>query len=261
MDLIKNNDKIKCNFQLSSFVLHIIAMIFMLCDHLWGTILIDYDWLTNIGRLAFPIFAFLTVEGFFHTRNLKKYIVRLFIFALISEIPFNLMMGSRVFYPLHQNVLWTFLIAIVALVIFEKLKNKNFLFKIVVYSLVIFVFYLLGIVTFVDYYGYGVLTVILFYFTHKKENDTKLEKILKILVQILGMYWINCEMLKGLVIPINLFGRTFEIYQQGLAMFSLIFIWLYKGKQGLYNKYIKYFYYWFYPLHILILDLIVLVYR
>ena len=94
----------------TSFSLHCMAMVFMLCDHLWGTIVPGNDWLTCIGRLAFPIFAFLIVEGYFHTGNLKRYTLRLLIFAVISEIPFNLMAGSRFVYPIHQNVLWTFLL-------------------------------------------------------------------------------------------------------------------------------------------------------
>ena len=53
--------------------------------------------------LAYPIFAFMIVEGYFRTKNLKKYVLRLLIFAVISEIPFNLAMGSRLFYPIHQN--------------------------------------------------------------------------------------------------------------------------------------------------------------
>ena len=102
----------KYRVETSSLSLHIIAMACMLCDHLWGTIVPGNDWLTCIGRVAFPIFAFLIVEGYFHTKNLKKYIRRLVVFALLSEIPFNLAMGSRIFYPIHQNVLWSFLIAL-----------------------------------------------------------------------------------------------------------------------------------------------------
>lgn len=96
-------------FDLSAAALHIIAMALMLMDHLWATLLPAQDWLTCAGRLAFPIFAFMAVEGYFHTRNLKRYVLRLLLFALLSEVPFDLMYGGTWFYPVHQNVIWTLL--------------------------------------------------------------------------------------------------------------------------------------------------------
>lgn len=57
---------------ISSFTLHIIAMLLMLCDHLWATVFSRYAWLTWVGRLAYPIFAFMLVEGYFHTRQFEK---------------------------------------------------------------------------------------------------------------------------------------------------------------------------------------------
>ena len=109
----------------TSFSLHIMAMAFMLCDHLWGTSFVNHDIFTCIGRLTFPIYAFMIVEGYFHTGDLKKYVRRLLIFALISEIPFNLMMGSNFFYPLHQNVLWSFLISIGLIHWNERVKREK----------------------------------------------------------------------------------------------------------------------------------------
>ena len=115
----------KKRFEITSCFLHIFAMVCMLCDHLWGTIVPGNEWLTCVGRLAFPIFAFLTVEGYFHTKNLKKYVLRLLVFAILSEIPFDLMVGSRVFYPIHQNVLWTFLISIGLIHTNQQVKEKK----------------------------------------------------------------------------------------------------------------------------------------
>ena len=151
-------------FELTSFHLHIIAMALMLCDHLWVTLVPGNDWLTDIGRIAFPIFAFMTVEGFFHTKDLKKYVKRLLFFALISEIPFNLVVAGSVFYPLHQNVLWTFLIGIGLLWINDQAKDKKAWVRFLVGIGTVFMGFIIGLITFVDYHYAGVMTVLAFYF-------------------------------------------------------------------------------------------------
>ncbi|MBD5141037.1 MAG: conjugal transfer protein TraX, partial [Ruminococcus sp.] len=97
---------------ISSFGLHVLAMAFMLCDHMWATLFPAAEWLTCVGRLAYPIFAFMIAEGCTHTHDLRKYMLRLLFWAAVTEIPFNLMYGESVFYPFHQNVLWTFLISL-----------------------------------------------------------------------------------------------------------------------------------------------------
>ena len=110
---------------LTSDILKILAVIFMVFDHLWATIVSGNDWMTYLGRLTFPIFAFQIAEGFIHTSNIKKYTLRLLIFALISEIPFNLFYGGSWFYPYHQNVMFTLLLGLLAICQIDKIKKEN----------------------------------------------------------------------------------------------------------------------------------------
>ena len=241
--------KDKLKFETTSFSLHILAMLFMLCDHLWGTVVSGNDWLTCIGRFAFPIYAFLIVEGYFHTKNLKKYVGRLLLFAILSEIPFNLAMGSRILYPIHQNVLWTFLIAIGLIHWNEKVKNAKIRNRILVGIATVCIAYIGGIITFVDYYHAGILTVLVFYAFRGK-------KWWCYLGQLLCLGYINIEILGGFSYVVTVFGQTHFIERQGLALFALIPVWLYKGKQGYHSKALQYGYYAFYPLHLLVLGLL-----
>lgn len=228
---------------MSSFALHIIAMIFMLCDHMWATIL-DYEWLTCIGRIAFPIFAFLITEGYIHTSNINKYIKRMVIFAIITEIPFNLMVSASPIYPFHQNVLWTFVISLLTLkyLNFDDVKNS---FKSI---LIILLAIIIATVTMCDYFGAGVMMVVGFYIFRKSK-----------LLQLLMMIYVNMILLQGYSYPIDIAGYTYYFPQQGFAILSLIFIWLYNGKQGYHAKWFKIFCYAFYPLHMLILYILTIV--
>jgi len=242
----------KKQFDLSSAGLHVLAMGLMLCDHLWGTIVPGSDWLTCLGRLAFPIFAFLIVEGYTHTGNLKKYVQRLLVCAVLSEIPINLMMGSRVFYPIHQNVLWTFLLGLALIHWNERAKEAPLWRRLLRAVSSVIVGLLVGTITMVDYYGPGVVTVLVFYFFREKKWQN-------LLLQTAALYWLNVELLGGYSYVVNLFGRELWITQQGFALFALIPIWLYRGRQGHRSRAFRYFCYGFYPVHMLLLGLLKMV--
>ena len=178
-------------FELTSTALHILAMVFMLCDHLWGTIVPGNDWLTCLGRLSFPIFAFLLVEGYFHTRNLKKYLLRLLLFAVLSEIPFNLALGSRIFYPIHQNVLWSFLISLGLIHWNEKAKAGGKLSRRIAVGLAsVLLAFLLGLLAMVDFYHAGIFMVLVFYFFRGRKWWCRI-------FQLLLLWYINLEILGG----------------------------------------------------------------
>ena len=235
---------------LSSAALHIIAMALMLCDHLWATIFPYLDVLTCIGRIAFPIFAFMIAEGYRHTSNVKKYMLRMLIFAVLAEIPFNLVYGGQVSYIYHQNVLWTFLIALVCMTLIDKVKAKGRTWLTIFAGFgIVFLGALIGTIGMVDYYGAGVLTVLTFYFFREK-------KWWCFAGQLICMYYINVEMLGGYYYPVTIAGHYFELQQQGLALIALIPIWLYNGTRGYNAKWFKYFCYAFYPVHFAVLYVI-----
>lgn len=237
-------------FDISAAVLHILAMVLMLMDHLWATLLPAQDWLTCAGRVAFPIFAFMSVEGYFHTHNFKKYAQRMLLFAVLSEIPFDLMYGGTWFYPVHQNVIWALLMGLLGIHLMETVRKKQKPWIYVLVSAgVVAAGGILGTLCMVDYYGVGVLTVFIFYFFRGR-------KWWCLLGQLLALYWVNVQMLGGLMYPIQLFGMEFELCQQGLALLALLPIWLYRGRQGYHSKPFQYACYAFYPVHMLILVLV-----
>ena len=233
----------------SSFFLHLLAMGLMLCDHLWATMVTGNDWLNCIGRIAFPIFAFMLAEGAYHTRSMKKYALRLLIFAAVSEIPFNLVAGGSWFYPLHQNVLWTFLMGLLLIWWNERVKASGKWWKRgLIGMLSVIIGYLAGALSFCDYGYAGVLTVLMFYFFRGNTPAYRL-------AQLVWLVWINFVELGGIGREITLIGQTVFLARQGFAVLALIPIWLYRGKQGLHGKVLQYLYYAFYPVHLLVLGL------
>ena len=233
---------------ITSNILKLIAVILMLSDHIWATAMSFGDWMTYIGRMAFPIFAFLIAEGFVHTSNFKKYAIRLLGFAIITEIPFNLFYSSRFFNPYHQNVLFTLLLGLLAIYVIDNLK-KNHTAKNIGLSVLWLALICIGAtIGFVDYGFLGMITVVMFYLLRDFPFAW--------LCQLIAMVLINIVFFEGQVFPVEILGKTIEIPSQGFAVLSLVPIWLYAGKKGRTSKLMQYGFYAFYPVHMLILYLI-----
>ena len=227
----------KKRLPLNAVHLRYLALGLMLLDHLWATEVPGNNWMTYVGRLAFPIFAFQAAEGYDHTANFKQYCKRLLLFGLLSEIPFNWMLSSSWIYPFHQNVMFTLLLGLLALRAVEMAWEG----KKPLWLLAAFGWCLLGAVTFVDYGAYGVMMVLVFGLSRRLPYAK--------LFQLAAMILINVVLMEGQMLIV--FGREFPV--QGFAVLALLPIWLYNGEKGRRSKALQTGFYLFYPIHMLIL--------
>jgi len=241
------------NFKFSGLThgsLHILAMLLMLCDHLGAVVFADKRWLRYIGRLSFPIFCFLLVEGFYHTHDRKRYLLRLGFFGLISEIPFDMgLIGYATFKA--QNVMWTFLLGLTCLIILDEIKtNCKFkkMTKVILSLGGVLLFCIWADICKTDYAAAGILQIVLFYYLRLQEDKWDW---VRVLLQVFGLYLVNSVVLGGLYKTYDIFGLTIKIHIQDYAIFGLLFIWLYNGQKGCNGKWFKWFCYLFYPGHLL----------
>ena len=220
----------KTKFGLNATHLRILALTLMLLDHMWATVVPGNNWMTYVGRMAFPIFAFQTAQGYLHTHDFKAYCKRLLIFAAVSEIPFNLMMMSSPIFPFHQNVMLTLLLGLLACRAYDRRRWGSVIGWII-----------LGAVTLCDYGSLGVVTVLMFHIFRGQK-----------LCQLLMLIAINYFGYEGQHL---LLGRL-EIPVQAFAILAFIPICLYNGEKGRGGKALQYGSYVFYPAHMLILWLL-----
>lgn len=169
-----------------------------------------------IGRIAFPLFCFFIVQGFIHTRNRMKYALRLFIFAFISEVPFDLVSSNMVFDMRTQNVFFTLFLGLAALIIIEKFANRPFIRIIGTLACIFAAKYLRT-----DYDMFGVMLIIL-------------------------MYFVRFNKFQNLIVGLS----TRYFYGFFYQMTSFVLMYFYNGERG---KGFKYFFYAFYPVHLLLI--------
>lgn len=196
-----------------------------------GIILILYFVMRLIGRVAFPIFCFLLVEGFIHTRSRKNYALRLLGFALISEVPFDMATRGNILNFEYQNVFFTLLIGFLAMCALDEVKkrfgdkeDKRTLYG--AYTVTAIIACALAYFLKTDYSAFGVFAIIIMYYY--REEKVK-------------------SMLLGTVILI------IQSVIEAFALINLIFVRKYNGERGLRLKYV---FYLFYPVHMLVLYMI-----
>lgn len=206
-----------------------IAIGTMLIDHIGimlagtGVNMVVYSILRGLGRLSFPIFCFLLVEGFVHTRSCGKYILRVFLFAILSEIPYDLLNFGSVINLTHNNILFTFTIAIGMLFLLSKCVGKGtkgIVAAIIIVTASVWLTVLLG-----TEYSWRCIFIVAFFYIAR--SNFMMRNISVAVMLLIDTSWIGL-----------------------MALFSLIPINGYNGEKGRFPKWIGYA---FYPVHILIL--------
>ncbi|CEJ74180.1 F pilin acetylation protein [[Clostridium] sordellii] len=225
----------------SNFTLKIMAIIFMAMDHIYTYMNVALNnqvpiWFGYLGKLAAPIFFYLIVEGFYHTRSKYRYMQRIFSMGILMII-------VDLLFKIHNNIFLSlgFAIAMLSMIEQAKLSQKGSKKRIINIILAIS-FGVLGLFTEASLYGVGM--VLIFYFLREKKVAMTLAYIVFSLAGIIGF------------IGPNFIEVAFLWDYQWMMVFAIIPILMYNGKLGISNKFIKWMFYWFYPIHLIIIVLI-----
>lgn len=207
---------------ISAFDLKCIAVVTMVIDHIGAYFFPAHLWLRYVGRLAFPIYCFLITEGYIHTRDVKKYMGRLFVLAVLSEVPFDLLWQGKPFYLWHQNVFFTLLIGLVCVCAIDRLHAWwQIGLSLVAAGL------LMHFVVRSDYGIGGIVMIVAFYVFRAN-------------------IW-------GRFLSVGAVNILFYGGVQCAGVLALVPIQFYRGRKG---PSAKYFFYAVYPVHLLLLYLI-----
>ena len=213
----------------SGSVLKIIAIVSMVIDHC-AYFLMDnnstlYEAMRCVGRIAFPVFAFLIAEGFAYTHNRKRYFTRLLVFAVISEVSWYLLNGADG----THNVMFTLALGVVALAVLEKLKENSVLCGIAILSIAY-----LATWSGVDYEWRGILMILVFNLLRNQNDNLPFP------------YGRMMQLLCALPLMMH--------YGSIGALLACMTIFLYDGARGFIKGNVaKYGFYAFYPVHLLLI--------
>lgn len=220
--------------------LKLIALACMLLDHMWATVVPGAEWMTCVGRIAFPIFAFELAEGCRRTHDRRAYARRLLVWALLSEIPFDTVAGGVLVYPFHQNVLFTLLLGLCACTCADRCRAARGLRRLppLLGALGLAA---LATLCMTDYGGAGVLLVLLFYLTAGRPWGRW--------AQAAGLFYLSQFVLIGQYYTVC----GLEIQQECFSLLALPLLWLYNGQRGRKSLPLQLAAYAFYPAHLAVL--------
>lgn len=218
---------------MTTFHIKLIAIATMVIDHVGLFFFPQFIILRIIGRIAFPLFAWLIANGAIHTRDIRQYGLRLFVLAVVSQIPFalaNTYYGGPLFY---LNVVFTLVAGLLAIYAIRTLENRF------MQALAVFGAAMLANLIHADYGAAGVLSIVAFYlFFHRKWLMVISQTL------ILGVFPALVGYLEvALPAPLSFF--YISSYVEAYGLLALGFIALYNGQIGIRANAL---FYYFYPI-------------
>lgn len=238
--------------KIDGFHLKVIAIISMLINHCgiyfgWSHSP-RFIWLfaiaETVGKITFPVMAYLLVEGFQYTRNVKKYALRLAMFWLISIYPFYLLHHPTAAFSwidIPNNIFFTLLMGLLMLVMYSKTQQTT------VRWLIVIAFSLLTAMS--DWNMIGVVMIWAFYYRH---NQKGIKNTLSTFLVVFTIIDILQIILKG-----STLFNIVEIFVSILGFLSaMILLCLYNGERGYSPRWVKWGFYWFYPIHLAVIEII-----
>lgn len=219
-------------------IIKIVACLVMLIDHSGEIFKIAspdlYIVIRLIGRIAFPIFAFCIAQGFIHTKDVRKYLTRLLLFAIIVHVPYSYAFYDKILYFGYFNIMYTLFAGLLALALYEKFdKRFSWIFILVI-----------GVIAQVVNLEYGLYGILLIFAMYYGRDDFG-----KLAICVIGISMVDIVYLWIRISRVNLVYAL-----QFFSILSLIPLYFYNGKKGKLN--LKYLFYIFYPTHLLILKFI-----
>ncbi len=241
---ILNRSTLKWIALIAMLIDHIAAILGEACFANWNLNWV-YTTFRIVGRLAFPIFAFFIAEGWYYTKNKKKYFFLILVFAIISQPIYYFALNSSRF---SLNILITFLFSLIVLFLIDKIKaNKSMAFanSILIFAVVVLVILLELLNIDVSFGLYGVALPVIFYLCYHSSFKKQILMWCVVAVLIVLNWLGNFLLLED--ISINSFIELF-------ALLAIPLLCLYNGQKGKFSY--KWLFYIFYPAHILLIYLI-----
>lgn len=209
-----------------------IAVITMLIDHVGMVFFPEYEILRWIGRISFPLFAFLLGEGYKHTSNIWKYFLRLGIFGVISEVLFDYCFYGEFFYPYKQNIFFELLLGLLVLYLIDReyvIKGKDF--TIYIQLVIVIISCIMAYFAHFSYEYVGILLIVIMYYIRS---------------------YFPMFSLAAFVVYLIPYGIVNALFM----LLSLPLIYMYNGRAGNSAKKLKWLFYIIYPMQFVVFIII-----